>query len=120
MEKIIRFRLSVKQLDTNEFNIFVNKFGKDEIISLLIKGFLYMHKYSQKQDDPTVNDVNNIISNIIESREINKSNENKSNNESLKLNKLPNVLIRECASYLNVIDYLNFSQCDGLINIATN
>eukprot|EP01084_Bolivina_argentea_P017155 32040_1 len=120
MEEIIRFRLGVNQLDNNEFNVFVDRFGKDEMISLMLKGIIFMHQYSQNKYDQITN-VNNIISNIIESREIkNKPNENIINNESFKINKLPNVLIRECASFLHVIDYLHFSQCDGLIYVACN
>eukprot|EP01084_Bolivina_argentea_P120805 214169_1 len=123
MEEIIKTRLSVNLLDTEEFNIFVKELGKDQIISLMLKGFLFMYQNSQNQHQMT--NVNNIVSNIIQSRETNKlyySNENTTHTESraLKINNLPNVLIRECASYLEVIDYLHFSQCDGLIYVSCN
>eukprot|EP01084_Bolivina_argentea_P219852 372746_1 len=117
MEELIRFRLSINQLDNNEFNVFVNKCGKDQIISLMLKSFLFMRQHSQNPYNQITN-INDIISNITQSRTTKKSSDSNTSDESFKINKLSSALIRECSSYLNLIDYLSFSQCDGLIYVS--
>eukprot|EP01084_Bolivina_argentea_P157471 274418_1 len=126
MEEVIKFRLSVNQLKKEEFNEFINKLDIKTITSIMLKGFLYMHEYSENEYNESTNyikNINNIISTIITSRKINESTEVRDTNISpnpLKINKLPNAMIQTCASYLNAVDYFDFSICDASIYVACN
>eukprot|EP01084_Bolivina_argentea_P269566 458175_1 len=128
MEEVIRFRLLVNELQDKEFNIFLNKLSHDEIISIMLKGFIYIHEENLNSN---VSNINNIIYNIIKLRQSNQPaitdnklnivNINKQKTvQKIKLNELPSTIIRECASYLDVDDYLDFAQCDGSLYVACN
>eukprot|EP01084_Bolivina_argentea_P155743 271396_1 len=124
MEPLIKMRLLASQLQTCETQQLtqqlIQKIGFNTIISLIFNGFVLTYNKTQQHHNELSN-INNIISDIIKSRDKNKSSPNQlTNTITLQIDELPFEMIGECASYLSVKDYMNFSLCNRNIYCASN
>eukprot|EP01084_Bolivina_argentea_P001678 3101_1 len=127
MESLIRMRMLLDKLNDREYDQFLlsltETFGKKQYISFIF-GYFLQHFAKHDSHHKGVQKVVNLVSNIIELRKDVKGNITQNeltlHTESLKIDTLPNEMIRKCASYLHVSEYLIFSQCNRRIYIATN
>eukprot|EP01084_Bolivina_argentea_P210702 358538_1 len=120
MEPIIKFRLLAAQLQPYESQQLMQKIGFNKIISLIFNSFVLTFNKTQ-QHHHELSNIKNIISDIINSRDQNGSYPNQlTNTITLQIDELPFEMIGECASYLNIKDYMNFSLCNRNIYCASN
>ena len=127
MEPLIKLRLQYSHLRREEtgqlMQTIMKSFGPDQIISVFFNHFI--HKYSKsKVHDENVQNIKQMISKIIDSRKEAKKPkaENTSKEEPLpiQIDTLPSQMIRNCASFLQLKDYMNFSKANGTIYCASN
>eukprot|EP01084_Bolivina_argentea_P233293 392977_1 len=129
MEPLIKLRLLGSQLKQNEFKHFIQNvvgtFGMDTIFSVMFNHFLI--KYNQNMEhNNDLQTIISLISNILNSRNDKKSTEKKDvkpdndNKPIFSLNTIPSEIIGECASYLHVDDYLNFSKSNRKLYVSCN
>eukprot|EP01084_Bolivina_argentea_P155744 271397_1 len=97
MEPLIKLRLLASQLQTYESQQLIHKIGFNKIISLIFNGFVLTYNKTQQHHNQLSN-INNIISDIINSRNKNKASLNQlTNTITFQIDELPFEIIGECA-----------------------
>eukprot|EP01084_Bolivina_argentea_P224553 379681_1 len=117
MQPLIKLRLLASQLKTHESQQLLQNIGFDKIISLIFSNFVLTYNKTHQHHNELSN-INNMISDIIKLRD--KNSNHFANKNIFHINELPFEMIGECASYLHIKDYINFSLCNRTIYCASN
>ena len=112
----IRFRYVVSQLTQQEIQSFINFLDHELIIKALF--YYAMHELADKSEVDPADDVTQMVSNIIQSREPEK--EETDDTACKALEDLPHRLIGNVASYLVEERYELFSQSNRAIYLGCN
>eukprot|EP01084_Bolivina_argentea_P136758 240856_1 len=118
VKKAIKFRFLAAQLRTQETHLFVNRLidiNKNTIISAL---FHQMISTPITHDQSATTDhINEIISNIILSRQ---EKPKAIQTQNVKLDQIPQKLISVISSFLYLYEYIDFSQTSRFIYLGCN
>ena len=118
LTQAIKFRILADELDDDEFHRYITSLLQSDGKQLLLRSlFSEFIKPNNNDGMKTVIKSNQIISNIIESRNI-KHRKHLNNNRTIC--SLSNELIGELAAYLQQSDYISFSQSNRCIYYAAN
>ena len=112
----IRFRCLVSQLTLQEKQSFITSLDHDLIMKALF--YYAMHQLGGRSEIDPADDVSQMVSNIIQSREPEK--EEIKDTPCKTLDHLPQRLIGNVASYLVESRYELFSQCNSAIYLGCN
>eukprot|EP01084_Bolivina_argentea_P052373 96227_1 len=116
VNKAIKFRYLAAQLTNEETHFFINKLIENHTNTILNALFHQMAKV--RINDSSENDsINNIISNIILSRE---KKPKIFVPQNIKLDQIPQKLIGIISSFLNQHEYIHFSQLNRFIYLGCN
>eukprot|EP01083_Nonionella_stella_P066214 174156_1 len=123
MEPLIRLRLLASRLSEPELQTameaVVSLYSANKILTIIFNHFV--NRFEQNYEHQTdVNNLIDMISNIIDSREKKESHKTDTPRSPITIDSIPYEMIGECASYLQAPDYLHFSQCNRRIYIGCN
>ena len=129
MEALTRFRTNVDALSDAEFSRFILAFGRPKCIDILFRQYHESIQLPQtakdKQTIDSFHSANGVISEIILSRKAKKCKmnqdvveEEKKEKASMKINKLPDVMIANISSFLSFEHKLNFEKCNISLYLA--
>eukprot|EP01084_Bolivina_argentea_P123765 219313_1 len=118
MEHLIRFRLLADSLSHNEFSEMLQDVHKAFGENIFIKALFY---YFNQQNDSNTNtndmmiQTNDILKNIIHSRNVKKDKKIKKQKQKLTFNILPSPLISFISSHLLLSEYIKFERTNRYI-----
>eukprot|EP01083_Nonionella_stella_P092263 258224_1 len=125
MQPLIRLRLLASRLTQHELQHLIQSviesYTAEQILSLIFNHFVL--KYQQtKEHDNDVSRIIQMISNVLNARKKTKSTFKPACGVSpkIKIDAIPSDMIGECASFLQVSDYVSFSKCNRRTYIGCN
>eukprot|EP01084_Bolivina_argentea_P286150 490836_1 len=114
LSKAVKFQFLAAQLTENETSLFINKLFQNHPKHINMALFNHMLNVLTTAES---DNINALISNIIESR---KKNQQQMRKQSLKLDCVPKPLVGVIASFLDQWDYIDFSKCNRYIYLGCN
>eukprot|EP01084_Bolivina_argentea_P031845 58923_1 len=120
MQPLIKFSSLASQLTAKEskelMQTLIESCDKEQIVTYIFNHFYHQYLKNEMQHDNKLEDITNMVSDIIESREKQQNHASDSDiftiSRVTNIKQLSNQWIGEIASYLPVKDYLNFSMTD--------
>eukprot|EP01084_Bolivina_argentea_P126538 224031_1 len=112
LSKAVKFQVLVNQLTQNEICSFINKLFEDHPKCIQMGLFYYLLHTPPNNES---NNINKLISNIIQSR---KKKPKQTTKQNIKLDSVPKPLIGVIASFMSQFDYIDFSKCNRYIYLG--
>eukprot|EP01084_Bolivina_argentea_P286152 490838_1 len=114
LSKAVKFQFLAAQLTENETSLFINKLFQNHPKHINMALFNHMLNVLTTAESDNINEL---ISNIIQSR---KKKPKPIKKQNIKLDSIPKSLIGVIASFLNQKNYINFSKCNRYIYLGCN
>eukprot|EP01083_Nonionella_stella_P073002 197095_1 len=125
MEPLIRLRLLAAQLKQHELQHLIQSviesYTADQILSFIFNHFVLRYQQTKEVDSDATQMIQ-MISDVLNTRKKtqSKANQKRTVSATIKIDSIPSDMIGECASFLQVIDYISFSKCNRKTYIGCN
>eukprot|EP01083_Nonionella_stella_P029752 81811_1 len=124
LQPLIRLRLLASQLKQHELQHLIQStiesYTADQILSLIFNHFVLKYQQTREHDNDVFPMIQ-MISSVLNTRKKNtKSNVKRAVSTEIKIDSIPSDMIGECASFLQVSDYVSFSKCNRKTYIGCN